>query len=563
MHTNPSLNLPIFVDRSRIETEQHCSRERFLRYHYGGMGLETTRKPLPLAVGGAVHVGLAHLLKHGALVFDLAEKATQLNGDVWGRVEDAAVAAALKDFREVTATGVELENQERMALAAMPEPPPLDMTALLEASLDGVVDVEALMQRTDEVRTRFERDYLIPEQLALVEAMVRAYARRRLRPLLEEYEVLEVEREGTWELAIGVHGGGTCQECGHNHDADSNPTIIFMSRADALLLHRRDRTLVLLSYKTAASWDDRKRRDAERDMQGLSEGIEVEMRLAQWWQELHDGRWAGERYDIIARAWGTTDAMAKYLFSLTAAPRVSAVRYEYLLKGERWEDKELSAKYGFKARHQKTPLLRAYVARSTPAKGKNAAAYSVGDRCVTWDFVNPDGSTSKLAWQNWTSEPQYGHGRTIKDWIDELDQMVMSMDPGDSTANIEPKPLGYGGTAQKMGFCVTHPLDDLFIPPITVYRNEDDLRDLIEQIEAQELRVARGVAAVHTAHDEGERRSLLNQHFQQTRRACEYPTTCGMVDICFGGDEMRLHPIESGKYTQRKPHHQPEVEAQR
>ena len=33
-----------------------------------------------------------------------------------------------------------------------------------------------------------------------VEAMVRAYARRRLRPLLEQYEVLEVER---------ADGGGT------------------------------------------------------------------------------------------------------------------------------------------------------------------------------------------------------------------------------------------------------------------------------------------------------------------------------------------------------------------
>ena len=37
--------------------------------------------------------------------------------------------------------------------------------------------------------------YLMAEQSALVEGMVRAYARRRLRPLLEEFEVLEVERE--------------------------------------------------------------------------------------------------------------------------------------------------------------------------------------------------------------------------------------------------------------------------------------------------------------------------------------------------------------------------------
>jgi hypothetical protein len=45
-----------------------------------------------------------------------------------------------------------------------------------------------------------QEKFLETEQRALIEAMVRAYARRRLQPLLEEFEALEVEREGEWLL---------------------------------------------------------------------------------------------------------------------------------------------------------------------------------------------------------------------------------------------------------------------------------------------------------------------------------------------------------------------------
>ena len=107
-------------------------------------------------------------------------------------------------------------------------------------------------------------EYLYQEQKALVEAQVRAYARRRLRPLLDAYEVLEVEREGEWELADGLW---------------------FMSRPDALLRDRQTGDLYIQSFKTGASWDVRKGKDAEHDAQGLSEGVEIEKRLAEWWAD--------------------------------------------------------------------------------------------------------------------------------------------------------------------------------------------------------------------------------------------------------------------------------------
>ena len=75
----------IWTDRSRCEQAQRCARSRWLGYHQDVQGITSMRKSLPLAVGGAVHEGLAVLLG--------------------GDSEDAAVAAALADFAEFDRAG--------------------------------------------------------------------------------------------------------------------------------------------------------------------------------------------------------------------------------------------------------------------------------------------------------------------------------------------------------------------------------------------------------------------------------------------------------------------------
>ena len=334
-----------------------------------------------------------------------------------------------------------------------------------------------------------------------------------------------------------------------------------MSRPDALLRERSTNALHLLSYKTAAAWDVRKARDAERDMQGLSEGIEVERRLGEWWQALRGGIMPEIITDGRRPQDAVSPAMMAYLSALDAPPRILAVRMEYMLKGERWRDKDLSARLGFEARSQKTSLLRRYVATSTPQRrSSTTAAFNHGDSCVAWEYVREDGSVGKLAWQNWESRA-VTDDMSIRQWIDLLDSATETMSPGDSTVGVEPRPLGWSCAAQALGFLARHPLDEVFVPPITVFRNEDDLRDLVDQVEAQEIRVAQGVAVVAGAADEGDRRHLLNVHFPQTRRACSYPTDCPMIPICYGGEDIRSHPLESGKYRQREPHHEPELVA--
>jgi len=546
----------IWTDRSRIEAHQLCERFRFLSYHEGPdhLGIAPARKPLALCVGGAVHRGLETLLR-GSMDGSLALSIVKL--------EDAAVAAALADF-SLHKSALALDTTET---AAMTPAEGFDAQVAAQARELGMSAddpaVAELFQRQRNAAAEFD-GWLFSEQAALVEGMVRAYARRRLRPLLEEFEVLEVEREGSWLLASWCANPPVVntKEWFLNKEGEADTELMFMSRPDALLRSRADNSLYILSYKTAATWDIRKERDAQHDMQGLSEGVEVERRLGQWWTEIHqwDGLMQGASSVFMKLTRGCLPNTYAYLKELSAPPRILGIRYEYLLKFGRWEDKDLSARFGLKVWSQRSHLIRKYVATSVPARGP--AAYSVGDECWSYDWIKDDGSTSKLAWTNWRARPVWEDGPgAVRAWIDKLDSTEMAMSAFDSTVGQEPREMGWKSEAQALGYTATHPLDDVFPAPLTVYRQDDQLRDFVEQIEASETRVAKAVAEVEAAGDEGERRHALNVHFPMSRRACEYPSSCAMVKLCFGGDDIRAQPLESGLYRVRTPHHTPELDA--
>ena len=110
----------IHVDRSRVETAQRCKRLRYLEYHQSGMGLTSLRKPLPLAVGGAAHVGYAVLLENGQALCNSTKE--------WGglaftsqlrSIEDMAVAAALADFAQFQLQ-LDIDTSEQYAMEGAP-----------------------------------------------------------------------------------------------------------------------------------------------------------------------------------------------------------------------------------------------------------------------------------------------------------------------------------------------------------------------------------------------------------------------------------------------------------
>jgi len=501
----------IFTDRSRIETYQRCARLRWLEYHEGGIGIAPAKKPLPLAVGGSTHVGLQHLLL--------------------GEPEDQAVAAALADF-SLHKSALALDTTES---AAMTPAEGFDAQVAAQARELGMSQddpaIAELFQRQRNAAAEFD-GWLYAEQAALVEGMVRAYARRRLRPLLEEFEVLEVEREGQWLLST--------------LDQLDYAPLMLMSRPDALLRSRSDNSLYILSYKTAATWDIRKARDAEHDMQGLSEGVEVERRLGEWWAKINGIGMYGAYANTLPDK-SCSPATYEFLYGLPAPPRIMGIRYEYLLKGYRSEDKDLSARFGLKVWAQRSHLIRAY-------EGPQGW-------CWSYDFLTDEGKSSKLYYKNWRPKPVW-ESMPVRQWIDMLDSAEETMSGYDSTTGAEPRALGWHSEAQAQGYTATHPLDEVFSAPMTIYRSDDQLRDWVEQVEAQEVRVAEAVAQIEAAQDEGEKRHLLNVLMPMSRRACSYPTECAFAkSICYGGEDARRDPLATGLFKVRQPHHVPEVEA--
>lgn len=546
-----------YTDRSRSLDALRCRR---LRWHGhecdtgGGVrGLEPEKKPLPLVVGSAVHAGLAHLLTHGRMVEGTLQQPATL--------EDAAVAAALVEFEHEAgrdasgAAGLELDDTEQAAQAKQ-------VTTLGKGLVDSALawdlptdtpEMQALQADVASGGKRFD-EWLWKEQQALVEAMVRAYARRRLRPLLQQFEVLEVEREGRWLLSEWgkapscVLDYGRCRYCGSTLSeivATNDPTcksqaridearaeLWFLSRPDALLLDRESQELYLLSYKTAATWDIRKAKDASVDMQGLAEGLEVEARCAEYWNEVHVGHVTEAEAVALMGA-----AVYGYVKSLPAAPRIHAIRYEYLLKQSRYVDKELSERVGFEARSQRSPLIRGYLNRGMTAAD---AQWS-----VAYDHLKADGQPTNLYYKNWKSTAVWEH-MPVREWIDRLDDTRPVELPGGGVA--------WESAAQAAGLLKEHPLDAQFVEPIVIYRSVDDLYDLVEQLESQEVQIAQDADRVRAATDAGERRHLLNVHFPMNRQQCAYPTTCRMWKLCHGSEEQRTRPLENG-YRVREPNH--------
>jgi hypothetical protein len=554
-----------FTDRSRTETYQRCPRQRYWEYMQpngtGTPGIVPVRKSLALVVGGCVHEGLAVLLWEGQKLKYEMENGKQEAagvGTLWFLNEQKAVNAGVGAFNMILAdTKLELDAREQAELTEVVK------LAVTEPVVDFSAEFGLSQEQTRKLvepnrSAELQEQYLVTEQRNLVEALIRAYSRRRLLPLLEEFEVLEVEREGDWLLSewrasseichrpFAIDSLGPRYYCskpiGHDGSCETenerlaipktvhlDSELWWMSRPDALLRHKVTNDLQIMSFKTTGAWDVRKERDALRDMQGLSEGVEVERRLADWWERMQTGKVLHGDAEFSRMLHDVADIpgpIIDYLMVLAAPPRISAIRYEYLLKGERWKDKQLSEKLGIECRSQNTPLLQPY---------KKIGITALDDEWGwKYEYEDSEGRSKRLDYRSWKKTPVWEH-MSMKAWIDMLDQGQVQPQAGDALA------------AQ-------------FVNPMTIYRLDDDLRDWIEQVEAQEVQVVKDAAQVAGAQDDDEKRHLLNVLFPQTRRACEYPGTCSYVSICFGSSDIRRDPVGSGKFRARVANHPQEAQ---
>jgi hypothetical protein len=349
--------------------------------------------------------------------------------------------------------------------------------------------------------------------------------------------VLEVEREGKWVLSEWEEIDDKRPNYKHNE------RLWWMSRHDALLLDRVSGDLVIDSAKTTGKMDGRKLRDAQRDMQGLSEGVDIERRLGELWRALHNNEMpdSNEMPEIKSRA------MYDYLRDLPAPPRISAVRYDYTLKGERDRADSSRPSRIATATAQKTDWRWAGVTQSkllypwvkqgmTPADVELAHSFA---------FVNDQGDDKKLYWKDWNQQPVWESGpEAVAFWVDSLDKgttQPLARQPGDLARSQDV-------------------LGDICIPPVLVQRNDDDLRDWLEQTEAQEVQTIRDAARVRATEGEAEKRTALNILFPQHRQSCSYPSECSFARVCYGGEDIRRDPLATGWFKVREPNHPQEVE---
>jgi predicted metal-binding protein len=165
-----------------------------LNYHAGGTGIERVRMALPLVNGIHIHAALADVMLHA--------RAGSLTTDVL----DGEIAQHLAMYRdEVEARGVSGQDD----------------------------DVE----------------FLVKEQSALIEGLVRGWVKLRLPRILEEYEVVSVEEEMSWEMA---------------------PGLTQMLRLDGLLRHRVTGLLFILELKSVASPGYQWQQGWEKNIQFMS-----------------------------------------------------------------------------------------------------------------------------------------------------------------------------------------------------------------------------------------------------------------------------------------------------
>lgn len=479
------------TSRSRHSDWLRCNRARWWLHEAGGTGYESVKVAIPLATGGSVHIGVAELLR--------------------GRGTEAAVNAAIDDYEQkVSGRGLDLADLE-------------------------------------------SQSFVFGEQKALVEALVRLAGMRVVPRILEIYEVLEVERLDTVEMA-----GGRCRTCNGAGFVDVNPggipegegcpdcslyggpSVVWRSIPDALLRKRDDGGLYILSWKTASEVprDD----DARVDHQGLSEAWSVEKRLEQYWHDWSTGigvdglvAWtdSGRPEWFYQRAGGVVpkeingELYNSVEFPVWAAPpKIRGVQMVYLVKGQRRDaGKEAAAAGALKK--TASPLIYGYQDATGPVP---KYAWGTYWRCSQphpmrksqWyptGMCPGDGRDHKRG-DEWKSFPVWT-SLGVKTWMEMLDSGLITPEAGDA-------------------------LDQQWALPVPNFRTMEAMSDWEEQTRTTEERMAADSRAIKAG-----RMSLNASIFgSQATEQCNhwFGRRCPAWDLCWGPPHIADDPVGSGLY---------------
>jgi len=388
----------------------------------------------------------------------------------------------------------------------------LDVDGAVKVAVEGYKEV--VKARGLDVELGEDAQYVVDEQVALTEALIRVYvlAPEGLAQLMQQYKVLEVEREEHWPSFTSTVV------------PDHELRVDMQARLDALLQERSSSDLYIASFKTAASPDYRNENAGRHDDQGLSEAIMAEHRLRSWAR-----RGVREEGSPVAE-WFKPYCKAVEDGQDPPMPRIMGIQMVYLVKGRR-EQQE-----GEGPCVTQSHLIRGWC-REDITEMEYAWRYKWSGPDTWPDTGRLKGHTLGKGWKRFNVW-EYPGG--VKAWIDLLASGTVQPDCGDPFANSVQSPMPY-------------------------FRQDRDMEDWLQSVQAQEqlvAAIAHDVEAHRTEHkaDSKSLRSLLNISFPMHRRSCDYPSACQFIPLCYGDDSCFISPFSTGIYEPREPHHAAERE---
>lgn len=447
-----------------------CPFKRFLAFHYNGLGLSPNEQDINLLLGSAVHRGLQHLLEHCRIEHP--------DGNFEEKCIDEAVFQGVNCWREALVdSALSLKSGEELNLA-----------------------------------------FIIAEHECEIEGLVRSFAIYRLPSLLEEYEILEVEKEDIFE--------------------DFSSIVTWQARADGLFRRKVDNKLVILSIKTASEYADVTLRNILHDMQGCSEWYAAQDKIDKEWNmfcgicslpvEKEDQR-NKEKVSFEKRNGKTIIRYFDYCFENDIEPKIYAVQYEHLITGlyRDFTKSGLRTRQSFLIHPQKLEIMGGYNI-FTGEQSFNPDEYK-------WKI--PKGRSPK-GWNKINIWEDIG----VKLWIDILTRGEIQPEEG-------------------------NPLAEVIRTSELVIRTDEELEEWRISTQFQEEQIANNLIQLNHLAEKAKQigdwklyNIVLQQLFPKNTQSCHdyYGRDCQFVPICHYGQSLE----DSSEFYQiRVPHH--DLEKQR
>lgn len=332
-----------------------------------------------------------------------------------------------------------------------------------------------------------QKEYIYNEQISLVEGLIRAWALKELPKLAKYYIIKDIELEEVSKLP-------------------GPQNILLQGKADLVLATRDNGDIYIYSLKTIKGFDWRAEKSYRSDLQGLTEVWLAENRF--------------KEHNQIVDSICELASKVNVSLELPKLPnRVSGVKFCFLIKGERREDKDDKGEgTGFYRTY--SPLISGY--RKFEA-GEIQYAHS-------WYYPKPENKSGKSilgkGWEKfyvWENKEVGG----VKGWINKLAKGDIQPSCGDI-------------------------LKESVVTPTEYMRSQVEMEEGIREIANQEGMVWDFIKALAIGEMD------ISETFPKFRKSCFYPQDCQFVRVCHKG-EMVEQLMESGEMVRRVPHHEMEL----